>query len=179
MALPPEIQELLAEQNKLMRKLLTSVGGGGASPFAAPVEASALRALDRRTNKLMPLVRDPASLGLMIWSDWPERYRITEGVLAAAAATMYTATEDLKDCMLRICLVDTSQRTFSVELIPGGQSTGDKQTIFSTGTILPVGHPGYTQTGFGLRSGDVLRGVCSSASKVAWNLYALRSTGAV
>lgn len=134
-------------------------------PELQPVQLQGV-APGRESAKVVPI----GPKGVMSWSDWAEREFIASGVLAGTLTTMFTCRREVRDCLLRVTLADTSQRTFRICLVPSGGTAGDDNQLFSTGTILPVGHPGYDMRGFGMRTGMFLSGIGSTASKVSWLL---------
>ena len=173
----PELQELVNQQRAFLAEFaraMKSISGGAQALAGPPGMAVSLKALDRQRGTERPVEFDPQLRGLALTFEQKERTFVSSGTMAASDGELYAGDRNWRDCLLKVSLADTSQRTFQVNYVTGSAgAAADSNLLFSIGTILYVGHPGYSLTGFGLKKGDSLRGLCSSANKVSWMLFAI------
>ena len=95
--------------------------------------------------------------------------RLAGATLAATTTTVYTANRDFDDVQLWIANVDTTARTVSVYHIPNGGTLGVTNALCVTLTV-PVGEP-ISFTGIGLKAGEKIQGLCSSANAACVTVY--------
>lgn len=131
------------------------------APDAVP---TVLHGVDSRGNPAPVEV----SRGALRMRSSPEKSRMTlaQVTLGATDTEVFTAQGNFNDCQLVISNNDSSDRTFELHLVPYGGSSSDSNLIGTKGMTLRATGPAYSIWSFGLRNGQSIRGLCSSANKV-------------
>jgi len=112
------------------------------------------------------------SRGALRVSTTEEKGRMTlaQVLLGATDTEVYTAQGNFRKCQIVVGNVDSSDRTFELHLVQPGGSSSDTNVIGTKGMTLKAAGPAYSLWEFGLRNGQMIRGLCSSASKVVVHL---------
>ena len=102
----------------------------------------------------------------------PEKARMTlaQVLLGATDTEVFTAQGNYRDCQIVISNNDSSNRTFQLHLVQAGGSSSDTNLISTKGMTLTAAGPAFSMWDFGLRNGQAIRGLCSSANKVTVHL---------
>lgn len=192
MALSPETLEAInALGDRIVAGLMQA--GSRASVGGAPQMAALLTVREPLTGEAVPVDKDPegGGIGLTVkgtavvslsTSPLPLREdggirKLAQQLLDTSSTLIFTADQDYTDVFILVSNVDgTSDRTFQLS---HGSSLADSTMISNKNQNLTYTDPPSYFEGVGLKTGEKLYGLCSSASKVNVSVYGVPvATGA-
>lgn len=98
--------------------------------------------------------------------------RLGSVLLGSGSALIHTFAADYKNVELRVCNVDgAADRTYQLHHHGRDEAAGDVNIISSKARLLETGGLPDSHTGFGVRKGDGITGLCSVANKVTVTIY--------